>query len=530
LAPFKEKVLAELEQRRVLKEEEAQRRRDAAKALREGRKVDTGAGDEDMELENDGLGDDDEDIEDLDEMELSDDEDDGKPRHAMAALLASARQRAAEYEHRPPTPSSTSDADEMEEDFDADGSDDEGLADVVDDDFTIQGAGNINSDLSRKAFDKVFKRVLSQADVILYVLDARDPNGTRSQEVERAIMASANAASGEKRLILVLNKIDLVPQDVLKDWLKHLRRYFPTLPLRASTPAPNAKTYTHPQELSIKNTADTLFKALKSFAKNREMKGPTSVGVIGYPNVGKSSVINVLTSHLSGRQRNKGSAGSGPCPTGSEAGVTRSLRTVKLDGSLKLLDSPGIVFPSTSPSSYSKGAPGGEFQGTEEARLILLNALPPAQITDPIPAITLLLHRLRSQSLTSAPTSQSPLLRALYDHYDTPALPPSLSGDETTAFLVHVARKRGRLGKGGVPNVSAAAMAVLNDYRDGRIGLYQEAPVLEIEDSKNADKSVVGKKGKSGDGEKGEEKMKDQKEIVSAWGEEFKLEGLWGDE
>ena len=77
-----------------------------------------------------------------------------------------------------------------------------------------------NPDSSRKTFDKIFKTVLEQADVILYVLDARDPTGTRSREVERQIMSTA---SGSKRLILILNKIDLIPPSVLKAWLVALK-------------------------------------------------------------------------------------------------------------------------------------------------------------------------------------------------------------------------------------------------------------------------------------------------------------------
>jgi len=64
-------------------------------------------------------------------------------------------------------------------------------------------ADHRNPDSSRRAFDKIFKQVLDAADVVLYFLMHRDPEGTRSREVERQIMA---AESGSKRLILVLNK------------------------------------------------------------------------------------------------------------------------------------------------------------------------------------------------------------------------------------------------------------------------------------------------------------------------------------
>jgi len=59
-------------------------------------------------------------------------------------------------------------------------------------------------DVSRKTYNKEFKKVVEQADVVLYVLDARDPDGTRSKDVENMIRESPN---GEKQLLLILNKI-----------------------------------------------------------------------------------------------------------------------------------------------------------------------------------------------------------------------------------------------------------------------------------------------------------------------------------
>lgn len=346
---------------------------------------------------------------------------------------------------------------------------------------------------SRKTFDKLFKTVLDAADVILYVLDARDPNGTRSKAIERQIMA---AQDGEKRLILILNKIDLVPPHVLKGWLVYLKRYFPTIPLKAATSAPNANTFDH-KSLTSAGTSATLLKALKSYANSKQLKRSVSVGVIGYPNVGKSSVINALTGRMGGSMS--------ACPTGAEAGVTTSLREIKLDKKLKLIDSPGIVFP---------GEAGQKKTKDEAARLILINAVPPKQILDPIPAVTLLLKRLS--------TSQQ-LLDKMFSLYGIPPL-VTASPDLTNDFLVQVARKRGRLGKGGVPNVNSAALCVINDWRDGRIQGWVDPPALVPVVGGTSDASA--QQGiKAADTET---VVADQKEIVTEWAAEFKLEGLWG--
>ncbi|KAI1753896.1 P-loop containing nucleoside triphosphate hydrolase protein [Xylaria castorea] len=477
LFPYKEKILHEIEEARRRKQEEQQRRREMAKAAKTGTVAgDKEEGADEDDVEEDGM---DGAFDDSDMMDEDADDEDADVSNPMAALLASARAAAEKYDRE------LQSGDDMEEEED-------------DDDDDSENGANFTVDSSRKAHDKVFKQVVDQADVVLYVLDARDPEGTRSREVERMIMA---AASGGKRLMLVLNKIDLIPPNVLKDWLAHLRRSFPTLPLRASKPASNSQTFNH-RDLTVQSTSGTLFKSLKSFAASKQLKRAVSVGVIGYPNVGKSSVINALLSALGGR-------GRAACPAGAEAGVTTSIRAVKIDSKLTLLDSPGIVFPSSNDSDSPKRS-----AVEERAHLILLNAIPPKQIDDPIPAVSMLLKKL---------SSSPELLQKLMDVYDLPPL-MTTDGDVTTDFLVQVARKRGRLGRGGIPNLPAAAMTVVTDWRDGRIQGWTEPPKLPVSlDSKG---SAAAKDGT----QSAPSTMVDQKEIVAEWAKEFKLEGLWGDD
>ncbi|CCT62103.1 related to nuclear GTPase [Fusarium fujikuroi] len=475
LFPYKEKLLQEIEENRLKKAEEAQRRKELAKAAKTGSKDEAATTDVQVDVGDE-----------MDEDGMDEDIDESNP---MAALIASARAAAATYDRQ------LADDDDMDEDDDSNDSDDDRGPEM-----------SIGQASSRKTYDRVFKQVVEQADVVLYVLDARDPEGTRSREVERQIMA---AAAGGKRLILVINKVDLIPPKVLRDWLIYLRRYFPTLPLRASGAAPNAHTFNH-RDLTVQSTSATLFKALKSFAASRQLKRAVSVGVIGYPNVGKSSVINALLSRMSG----KGGSSSKACPAGAEAGVTTSIRSVKIDSKLTLLDSPGVVFPSSS-STQSAGLVSLKNATEAHAHLVLLNAVPPKQIDDPMPAVTLLLKRL----------SASPdLMQKLTSVYDIPALlPDRADGDITTDFLVQVARKRGRLGRGGIPNLSAAAMTVVTDWRDGRIQGWVEPPVLAVESTTTASKSAIKNAGE-------DEVAADQKQIVTEWAAEFKLEGLWGDD
>ncbi|KAF3017441.1 hypothetical protein E8E14_007786 [Neopestalotiopsis sp. 37M] len=472
LFPYKEKILEEIEEGRRRKQEEIQKRREMAKAAKTG-VANADEGSDEVAMDGAEAGD----FEGFEDDAMDEDEgfDDSNP---MAALIASARKAAEKYDRELQSGSEMDDDDE--------------------DDFNAGSGEAVGPATSRRAYDKVFKSVIEQADVVLYVLDARDPEGTRSKEVERQIMA---AASGGKRLMLILNKVDLIPPPVLKDWLTHLRRYFPTIPLRASGSAPNAQTFNH-KSLTVQSTASALLKSLKSYAASQQLKRAVSVGVIGYPNVGKSSVINALLSRLGG----KGAA----CPAGAEAGVTTSIRSVKMDSKLTLLDSPGVIFPSVTEGESRKKK---QDPIEAHANLVLLNAIPPKDIGDARPAVNLLLKRL---------SSSPELLQKLMDVYDLPPL-MTTGGDATTDFLVQVARKRGRLSKGGIPNVESAATTVVTDWRDGRIQGWVDAPVLPV--SVDAAGAAAASAASSADAP-----APDQKQIVTEWAKEFKLDGLWGDD
>ena len=457
LFPYKGRILQEIEEKKAQKEEEIARKKEEARQARMGVQAEERLAEELSDA--DSLVD----IEDDEDM----DEDAGDDSNPMAALLASARARAAEYEER----SETSDSDDMEQE-------------------TLVTTKS-KTDPSSRAFRHLFPTVLQTADIILYVLDARDPPSTRSIPTERQIAAFEGAS---KRLILILNKIDLVPPKALHGWLSYLRRYHPTLPLRASPPAANAKTFDH-KTLTQKVTSETLLKALKSYAATQNIKRALTVGVVGFPNVGKSSVINTLVSRL-GKP-------SAPVTVGAEAGVTIALKKVKLDNKLILLDSPGVVFPESEGAAPISGPNSKE---EAQAKLILLSALPPKAIKDPLPAVQLLLSRL-----SATPSSMESML----NYYGIPALMSS-GGDIVPDFLVQVARKRGRLGKGGVPNLDAAGMTVLGDWRDGRIVGWVDAPVIPVKSGDvSMEGGVVNEAG-------------DEKEIVSTWAKEFKIDGLFG--
>jgi nuclear GTP-binding protein len=70
--------------------------------------------------------------------------------------------------------------------------------------------------------------VIEASDVVIEVLDARDPEGCRSEEIEQ------EALKQNKKILTILNKIDLVPPQNARMWQKYLRREYPCVLFKAN--------------------------------------------------------------------------------------------------------------------------------------------------------------------------------------------------------------------------------------------------------------------------------------------------------
>jgi len=295
-----------------------------------------------------------------------------------------------------------------------------------------------NRHQSAGGYFKELKKVLQECDVVLEVLDARDPLGCRCGPIEQRILEQSG-----KRLILVLNKIDLVPKEVADAWVQYLRREFPTIAFKASTQSQRSNIGVFGGRLKIAGVskdvtassqcvgAQELIQLLKNYCRNRDIKTSITVGIVGYPNVGKSSIINSLK-----RSRAVG--------VSSTPGYTKNVQEIHLDKNIKLLDSPGVIF-------Y-------EDPNSTESSLALRNSLQVEKLEDPVGVV----HKMVSK------VDRDQLLKVF-------ELESFSSADD---FILQVAAQKGKLKKGGVPDVPAAAISILRAWNDGKIPFFTIPPVV----------------------------------------------------
>jgi ribosome biogenesis GTPase A len=151
----------------------------------------------------------------------------------------------------------------------------------------------------------IAKKVLRESNVVLEVVDARIPLLTRNSVVESL------AKERNKSLIVVLNKSDLVPKEFLEQAKGVIEKDFPVVIFSAH------------KNIGV----NQLLEKIKEYAKEKQI---VKVGVLGYPNVGKSSIINAL--------KKKKVATTSPKP-----GMTVGEKLIKLDENIYLIDTPGII-------------------------------------------------------------------------------------------------------------------------------------------------------------------------------------------
>ena len=163
--------------------------------------------------------------------------------------------------------------------------------------------------------ERQLKEQLKRVDVVLEVRDARIPIASNHPQLEAWI--------GDKPKVIVLNRMDMIPQDLQQEW----RSWFKE---QAQTPYfTNAKQGKGVK--AVKIAAQKAGAAMNQRRKSRGMRPrPVRAVVIGFPNVGKSALINRLV-------------GKKVVVSERRAGVTRQLRWVRISPEIELLDAPGVI-------------------------------------------------------------------------------------------------------------------------------------------------------------------------------------------
>lgn len=311
----------------------------------------------------------------------------------------------------------------------------------------VFGAG-----MSKRIWNELYK-VIDSSDVLLQVLDARDPMGTRCPYVEKFLKDEKR----HKHLIFILNKVDLVPNWVTQRWVAILSAEYPTVAFHASMTHPFGK--------------GSLINLLRQFAKLHIDKKQISVGLIGYPNVGKSSVINTLRSKK-------------VCKVAPIAGETKVWQYITLMRRIFLIDCPGIVYPSAE----------------TDTEKVLKGVVRVELVQNPEDYIEEVIKRVRKEYLVKT---------YKVDAWDT-----------ATEFLEKLAARTGKLLKKGEPDVSQVARMVLNDWQRGKLPFYVapegfevplskqqvEQDAKETEEVKDADKEVDTNDDPKSEGDKDENK------------------------
>jgi len=241
---------------------------------------------------------------------------------------------------------------------------------------------------------------IREADIVLEILDARFPEQTRNHGIEQKILQN------KKGLVFVLNKSDLVRTKKAMKIKKELSKTAPCFLVSAQ------------KHLGTKR--------LKQELLEMAQKNQVKVAVIGYPNTGKSSLLNALAGRKAAR-------------ISAQPGFTRGEQFVRIAENVLLIDSPGII----------------PFEQRSESELMLVAAKSPNQLQDIEGAALYLIKWLQKQGA-----------KTLKKEFGV-----DLHETDAEKILEQIAFKKKRLSHGGKPDTNATAMMLVKEWQEGKIKL-----------------------------------------------------------
>ncbi|MBQ6476472.1 MAG: ribosome biogenesis GTPase YlqF [Clostridia bacterium] len=258
---------------------------------------------------------------------------------------------------------------------------------------------------------RMLEENLKIVDVIVTVLDARIPASSWNPDVARLTKG--------KEMIVLLNKADLANSEITIRWIEYFRtKGYAAIPVTCTNKGEKKKVLT-----AINSAAKRRVEALKKRGVNKVVR----VMVLGVPNAGKSTLINMI-------------CGYNAAKTEDRPGVTRGRQWIRINQYLELMDTPGLLWPKFDDDSTGMhlafcGSINEQIINTEELCLHLLAALRSI-------APDGLMERYRLEEL---------------------------DGDDAVN-LERICRARGFIRKGNVPDIERAVSVILNEFREGKIG------------------------------------------------------------
>ncbi|KAG6861482.1 hypothetical protein C0995_015909 [Termitomyces sp. Mi166 len=283
--------------------------------------------------------------------------------------------------------------------------------------------------------------VLDDADVVIEVLDARDPLPCRSSHLEGLV-----AAKPGQQLLLVLNKIA---------WAAHLRTQHPTALFRSATaflpsgPEPSVKGKGKAKAKTPTDDGlgvDSILECLGHWAKAKKGDKPFTAAVVGVTNAGKSSLINSLIRRSSLPVYTTESSSRGPTTTE----LPQEVLIEAAGRQIRLIDTPGLSWE----VNESAEAP-----DSIRAKDILLRSKGRIdRLKDPASVVTTIVTRSNTEDLM-----------LLY------CLPAFMDGD-STSFLSGVARSKQLVKKHGELDLIGASRILLRDWSTGKFARYSNPP------------------------------------------------------
>ena len=248
--------------------------------------------------------------------------------------------------------------------------------------------------------------LMPSQDVMIEVVDGRLPGASSNP-----LLAELRAG---KPLIKVLTKSDLADPEVTRGWVTYFESEPGVKAFAATTERPQV-------------TRKRIAELCQGLAKNRGRDNPVRALIAGVPNVGKSTLVNILMNRVVAK-------------VGDKPAVTKDQQVVHLPSGVVLTDSPGLMWPKIE-------------EEPRAFRLALAGSIPDTAIdylTIGLFGAELLLDRYPGLAI------------ARYKLAEKPASPEAL--------LTEIGRRRGALRKGGTVDLHKAAEVLVHEYRAGTIG------------------------------------------------------------